>query len=119
MDNTKAIEQYFRIKELCDAANMTVSALSAEIAIPKSTFTGVKSGRVKSFSTDTLLKIASYFDVSIDYLVTGHEPKCRITDSDVKKYLFGDEEVTDEMWKDLKAYAEMLVLKNRHEKDNK
>lgn len=37
--------------------------------------TDFKMGRTKKLSTDTLQKIADYFDVTVDYLLTGEQEK--------------------------------------------
>lgn len=67
-------------------------------------------------STDVLHKISEYFDVSIDYLVSGSE-RSSITDSDIKFALFGDGEITDEMFDEVKSYAQYVKEKYRNKKD--
>lgn len=69
-----------------------------------------------------LNKIAAYFGVSADYLLTGEENEKApsekgedATSDDIKLALFGgDGEVTDEMWEEAKFAIELI--KNRHRK---
>ena len=59
----------------------------------------------------TLIKIAQLFEVSVDELVeNGHVSKT--DEDDLKIALFGgDEEVTDEMWDEVKKFAEFVKAK--------
>jgi transcriptional regulator with XRE-family HTH domain len=65
----------------------------------------LKSGRKKSLDTTTLMKIAEYFKVSVDYLLTGEETKKAptqegeriISDDDIKFALWGTKEIDDDV----------------------
>lgn len=95
---------YDLIEELCIKKGITVTALCRECNIPRSSLTDYKKGRIKSLSTDTLCKIADYFDVSVGYLCGGESSK--LDESALKTALFGnDVVVTDEMWIQVKNYA--------------
>lgn len=63
---------------------------------------------------ETLSNIAKLFGVSVDYLV-GNEPvEQAISERDLQVALFGgDEEVTDEMWEEVKSFAEFVKSKNK------
>ena len=67
-----------------------------------------------SLSASTLTKIAAYFGVSVDYLLGEEKPKEKLTtEYDVKVALFGGaEEVTDEMWAEVKTFVEFVKQKN-------
>lgn len=67
-------------------------------------------------STELLNKISEYFDVSIDYLVSDSE-RSNITDNDIKFALFGDGEITDEMYDEVKSYAQYVKEKYKTKKD--
>lgn len=101
---------YDLIEELCQKKGITVTTLCRECKIPRSTLTDYKKGRIKSLSTDTVCKIADYFDVTVGYicgapLSVGNEEK-------LKTMLFGEGTVvTDQMWNELKIYAEFLKHK--------
>jgi len=57
-----------RLKELRIQENLTQEKLSKILFVPRSTFASWEVG-VNPPSIDSLIKIADYFDVSIDYLV--------------------------------------------------
>lgn len=59
---------------------------------------------------DMLIRIAKYFGVSVDYLLGGEEPEPKPnTDDDLKVALFGGgEEVTDEMWEEVRRFAQYI-----------
>ena len=60
---------YDLIEELCMKKGINITTLCKECKIPRSTMTDYKKGRIKSLSTDTLCKIADYFDVTIEYFL--------------------------------------------------
>ena len=65
---------------------------------------------------ETLLKLGEYFDVSVDYLLRGSvdepEETSEPTDEDIKFALFnGSEGITDEMFAEVKQFAEMVKLR--------
>ena len=47
--------------------------LCSNIGIRRSFLSELKAGRTKSLSTEVLSKIAAYFNVSVDYLLTGNQ----------------------------------------------
>ena len=95
---------YDLIEELCQKKKITVTALCRECNIPRSSLTDYKKGRIKSLSTDTICKIADYFDVSGGYLCGGEQSK--LDEEALKTALFGnDVVVTDQMWNEVKNYA--------------
>lgn len=63
----KLTEFYKRYLELCASCNKATSTVAVEIGLSKAAATGWKNGKIP-FDT-TLTKIASYFDVSVDYLL--------------------------------------------------
>lgn len=65
---------------------------------------------------ETLLKLGEYFDVSTDYLLRGAEEN-KVTETDLKFALFnGTEGVTDEMFEEVKRFAEMVKLREDSKK---
>ncbi len=98
---------YQRIEELCKECSINVTTLCRECAIPRAILSDLKMGRSKNLSAAVLSKIAAYFEVSVDYLLGGEAPK--ISDADLKVALFGGgENVTDEMWEEVKRYAQFI-----------
>lgn len=59
------------IDNLCKSRNISGYRLCKDIGIQPSILTDLKKGRKESLSSETLAKIASYFNVSIDFLLTG------------------------------------------------
>lgn len=58
---------YNRIKELCLQKGITISKLETELGFGSSSIN--KWRKTSSPSIDKIIKIASYFDVSVDYLL--------------------------------------------------
>lgn len=65
---------YERIKQLCESRSITGYRMSDDIGISKSILTDLKSGRKKGLSAEVANKIANYFDVTVDFLLTGESP---------------------------------------------
>ena len=98
---------YDRIEELCKESGISVTALCNSCAIPRASLSDYKNGRTQSLSADTLAKIAEYFGVSVDYIY-GRTTN-RADDESIKVALFGgDGDVTDEMWDEVKRYAQYI-----------
>ena len=66
---------YDRIQDLCKSKGVSGSRMCLELGLSKSTLSDIKSGRKKGVSTATAQKIASYFDVSVGYLLGEEEQK--------------------------------------------
>lgn len=60
---------YQKIELLCKSKGVKIADLSRETGTTKSNFSDLKSGKIKSLSLDKLIKIADYFDISLDELV--------------------------------------------------
>ena len=111
---------YSIFAELAQKHGVTAYRLSKELGINQTIFSDWKRGR-STPKQDKLKKIADYFGVSVDYLMTGEEPQSKpeVTEHDIKVALFnGDKEVTDEMWEEVKNFAEMVALKYRYKKND-
>ena len=65
---------YERIMDLCKQKGISGSRMCLNLGLSKSTLSDMKSGRKKGVSTITAQKIATYLDVSVDYLL-GEEEK--------------------------------------------
>ena len=101
---------YDLIEELCMKKGINITTLCKECKIPRSTMTDYKKGRIKSLSTDTLCKIADYFDVTVGYLCGAPMPAA--TEEALKTLLFGEGVVvTEEMWGEVKEYAKFVKEK--------
>lgn len=105
---------YDKYYELCKQKGVSPSAAAMEMGINKGTVSIWKS-KGTTPQTAILGKIASYFGVSVDYLL-GNEPKEKapaesegISDDDIKFALFnGADGVTDEMYEEVKRFAQFI-----------
>jgi len=75
---SKLIERIFNLMK---DAGITATKLSMATGISTTTFSQWKKG-IQKPSTDAIIKLASYFNVSTDYLLTGKEftPKTNSND---------------------------------------
>lgn len=107
---------YSTIEALCYEKEISITTMCKESGVNRGSLTDLKSGRKKQLAPQTLSKIADYFGVTVDSIL-GREinptVKAAVTDADIKMALFGeDNEVTDEMWKEVKIFVEYLKFKN-------
>ncbi|MBQ0084056.1 MAG: helix-turn-helix transcriptional regulator [Clostridiales bacterium] len=102
---------YERIAELCRENEITITDMCKICNIPRASLTDYKMGRIKSLSALTLSKISEHFSVSVEYLLNGYEKSTE--ENDLKVALFGgDTVVTDEMWEEVKRYAQYIKERN-------
>ena len=110
---------YERIIELCKERGITGSRVCLELGLSKSTLSDIKSGRKKSMHPDTIQKFATYFGVTVDYLLGNETEKApaetgkRSNDSDILDEVdiafYGDyKELTDENKETLRAMARLF-----------
>lgn len=114
---------YDKFKMLCVQRGITPSKASAEIGLSNATPTTWKK-RGLTPKGDTLKKIADYFGVSIEYLLSDSEgtekaPAAEagdggVSDDDIKFALFGGGgEITDEMYEEVKRFAAFVKQRER------
>ena len=119
-------------KLLCEKKGVSPKKATEDIGLSNSITTKWK----KTGATpkgDTLQRIADYFGVTTDYLLTGEETKKAptqdgergIDEQNLKVAFFRgadptltDEEI-DDMWDDAKALRDLLIMKKRRERDGK
>ncbi len=104
---------YERLVKLCKQKGVSGSRMCLDLGMSKSTMSELKAGRSKGISAITAQKIASYFGVTVDYLLSEEEQTekspAAVSEEAIKVALFGgDTEVTDEMWSEVMNYAEYL-----------
>ena len=73
---------YDRIQALCKSKGVSGSRMCLDLGLSKSTLSDIKSGRKKGVSTATAQKIASYFNVTVGYLLGEEEEKEKPTVQD-------------------------------------
>lgn len=62
---------YETIEQLCETQNINATRLCKSIGISRGILTDLKMGRKKMLAAETLSKIAAYFGVSVEYLMSG------------------------------------------------
>jgi transcriptional regulator with XRE-family HTH domain len=105
--------------------------MCADLGISRGNISDLKMGRIESLSADKLAKIATYFKVSVDYLLTGTETKKAptqegerdIDDRKIKAAFLGgladglsDEEI-DEYWDDARDYIGYKIQQKKNKPD--
>ena len=108
---------YDRIIELCKDKGVTGSRMCLDLGLSKSTLSDIKSGRKKGISTATAQKIASYFNVSVGYLLgeetekaPADDGKRNVSDEDIIFALFdGRGDITKEMYEEVKGFARFVA----------
>lgn len=91
---------YDRLRMLCEERGIKSAKMCTDLGISKSLMTDLKSGRKKTISAPTAQKIATYFGVSVGYLL-GEETKNAPTRKD-------ERDVVDEV--DIAFYDEYKEL---------
>lgn len=94
-------ELYNNIETLCKDNGITITKMCAESGVSRGSLTDLKMGRIQTLSATTLSQIASYFDVSVDYL---------LGNTNQKKPLVNDDEELTEYLEELKNRSEMRML---------
>ena len=70
---------YDRIVELCNERGIKGGKLCADIGISKSTLTDLKMGRKSGLSATNAQKIASYFGITVGYLLGETDPAFEVS----------------------------------------
>lgn len=116
---------YETIASLCAKNGIKPGKMCTDLGISRGNISDLKMGRIESLSAEKLSKIATYFNVSVDYLLSGEDTKKaptpkgerKISDDDIKFALFGgDGEITDAMYDEVKRFAQMVKLREEAEK---
>lgn len=117
---------YDLFSELCKSKGVSVTKATVEIGLSRTIGTAWKK-RGLTPKGDTLQKIADYFGVTTDYLLTRSETEKAPTPegerqpdiNQAKIALFGgDGEVTDEMWEEAIFAAQLIKERHKRKKGN-
>lgn len=104
-----------KLRELRKQNNLTQSDMAAILGISRQAYSNYELG-TREADHITLIKLADYFNVTTDYLL-GRDTTKSSTDN-VKVAVFGgNEEVTDEMWDEVKNFVEYVKVKYKNKKD--
>ena len=104
-----------KYSELCKKKGKTPTGVAIELNVSRATVNYWKNGNVPK--QDTLIKIANYFNVSVDYLLGNEKQKNPATDSDemLMFALYGDDDadITPGMLEDVRNFAQYIREKNK------
>ena len=117
---------YDNIMTLCESRGIKGGKMCSDIGISKGLLTDLKMGRRTGVSAVTAQKIASYFGVSVGYLLgeeTENTPpeteKRVIRDEDIKFALFGGKgEITDAMFEEVRNFANFIAQREAAKKNS-
>ncbi len=109
---------YDTILDLCSRRGISGYRLCRDVGITPATLTDLKMGRRQGISARNADKIASYFGVSVGYLLGTEEaeaaPPAKITDAELKFALWGDsDEIDDADLEDVRRYAAFVKERKR------
>ena len=76
-----------KIKKLREEKRLTQKELAEEMELAQSTIAMLESGK-KEGSTKTLKKLADFFNVTLDYLISEDEEKDKITEYEEQSKIF-------------------------------
>lgn len=102
---------YSIFEKLLEEKGVTAYRVSKETGVGRSTFTDWKNGRSVP-KQDKLQKIADFFNVSVDYLMTGKEPEQDFSDESV--HLIAQIREDTELSDALKKYFGLSDAKKKH-----
>ena len=104
---------YENIVKLCEEKGISGGKLCTDLNMSKSTLTDLKKGRQSGISATKAQKIASYFDVSVGFLLGEDEKEEVKSEFSIKKKLFIQkvEAMTDEQIDRLEQIYELMKQK--------
>ena len=107
-----------RILHLMDKKEINAAKLTSDLGLPVSAVTDWKKGKYKP-STDAIIKIAAYFGVTTDYLLTGADGISSSIQSQPQspktEDFLAEQGITDE--KHVAALKEILALMAKNEQN--
>lgn len=113
---------YETISSLCTEKGIKPGRMCNELGISRGAITDLKAGRKQSLSAETLSKIATYFEVSVDYLL-GNEPKEKPSggESDILNEIdiafYGDYKALDDEQKEIIRDMARTMRRRREERE--
>lgn len=114
---------YNRIETLCQDRKVSVTTLCREAGVSRASLSDLKTGRKQGLSAETLSKLASWFGVTVDFLLGNENAPAggrrMVSDEDIKFALFGgDGVITEEMYREVRSFA-AYVKRREEEKQRK
>lgn len=115
---------YNRIASLCADLGVSITTMCKESGTSRASLSDLKVGRKQNLSADTLSKIATYFNVSVDFLLgkekTPTESDERDILDDIDVAFYGDyKELTEDDKETLRAMARVMRDRQRRKGQGK
>lgn len=110
---------YLRIQNLCEAKGIRPGRLCDELGLSRGLMTDLKMGRKKSVSAETAQKIASYFGVSVGYLLGQEDTAAADVLAEVDVAFYGDYMALDEEQKETVRDMVRVMRERRAAKQGK
>jgi transcriptional regulator with XRE-family HTH domain len=111
-----------RLKQLRSERSLYQKDIANYLGIDRTTYVKYENGTSEP-NNDMLLKLAEFFNVSTDYLLEKTNKKDTDkniipSDDDIKFALFnGDKEITDDMYEEVKRFAQFVKDKKQSNTD--
>lgn len=113
---------YENIIALCEEKGIKGGRMCTDLGISKGFLTDLKMGRRSGISAANAQKIASYFGVTVGYLLGEEEQKETPTqkgERDGSEIMFalsrgGEQEITDEMFEEVKRFAAYVAQREQN-----
>ena len=110
-----------KIKALRKQAKLTQTELGDMLGVQKNAVSKWECGRVTDIPAGKIKAMAKIFDVPPSYLIDNElsqvpqsAPEKEVAEEDIKFALFGgDQEITDEMYQEVKQFAAFVKARNR------
>lgn len=108
-----------RIKKIRLENGVSQKVIAAYLDVPVTTYASYEQGKSQP-SSERLIKLADYFNVSVDYLL-GRTPYKRPTDDPDLVWGYGtlDRDLTPDELEQVKSYVEMMIKAHDSEKKDK
>ena len=130
MSNTKNMLTAERLKSCRLKANRTLEQIGTLVGVHKTTVMRWEKGETERIGLPIIQTLASYYGVNPAWLMgadvsmyatesdTSKVSISPVTDNDIKFALFGgEEEITDEMYDEVKNFAEYVKQKYKNKKE--
>ena len=102
------VNLYERLCDLCNTKGIKGGKMCSDIGLSKSLMTDLKSGRKKTINAETAHKIASYFGVTVGYLLGSEEKEEKPTVKDDE--LSSDEKLILELFRQIPPEQQRVFL---------
>ena len=109
---------YDRLERICKQKKTSVFATCQALGITASTSSSWKKNG-NTPNGDVCSKIADLLGVPVDYLLKDEPTSIDVSDENIKVALSGEiEDVTDEMYEEVKQFAKFVKEKYKNKNDN-